>query len=127
MLEKENQLRLDMANDGTLETEVRLFIVMDLLSEGVITLKKAHELCTEMGLYSDHWVGVDAKATKVFEERMAEQPVDATIGSYTMDMESSEIVLSALAGEKMVKVRLQEKDVTNMKRWFDMSEKKEAE
>ena len=120
MLSKENQTHLDMANDGSLEKEVRLYTVMERVGQGVISLKKAHELCTEMNLYSGHWVGVDAKATEVFEERMTGKPVTATLGSYTMDSETSEIVLSALAGDRMVQMRLQESDVSSMKQWFDL-------
>lgn len=61
-MEKEMQI----IRNPKVETEVKLFLIMDLLHDKRITLKKSFELCTECGLFEDHWITVDNKVVKEF-------------------------------------------------------------
>lgn len=46
--------------------EVKLFCILALLHEEKISLHKAHELCTEVGLFSDHWMVIDTQTTEIW-------------------------------------------------------------
>lgn len=46
--------------------EIKLFCILNLLYEEEISLCKAYELCTEAGLFSDHWIVIDSQTTDVW-------------------------------------------------------------
>ena len=54
--------------DPTSNKEIQLFCILDLLYTECISLHKAHELCTEYGLFSEHWMGLGVKATELWEK-----------------------------------------------------------
>ena len=68
-LSKEQDILLGILSAEYVDRELKIFVTLELLHEGVITLKKAHELFAEMGVYSDNWVGMDARVTELFEDR----------------------------------------------------------
>lgn len=58
----------EVITDKTLDNkEVKLFCILTLLHTGDISLKKAYELCTEVGLFSDHWMVIDTQATEIWK------------------------------------------------------------
>lgn len=63
---------LTIVTSEQIDVDVRLFVVLNLLHSGEISLKKAYELCTEIGVFTEHWVGVDARlveAARLVEEK----------------------------------------------------------
>lgn len=72
MLSKEDKILLDFIYDSSVDMELKVFMVLELVGEGRITLKKGHELLEAIGVYSDHWVGLDARVTSMYEDRYAE-------------------------------------------------------
>jgi hypothetical protein len=64
---KEKKWRFEIITDKNLDNkEIKLFCILNLLHEEEISLHKAHELCTEAGLFSDHWMVIDAQATEIW-------------------------------------------------------------
>lgn len=72
MLSKEDKILLDFIYESSVDMELKVFMVLELVGEGRITLKKGHELLEEIGVYSDHWVGLDARVTDMYEDRCVE-------------------------------------------------------
>ena len=72
MLSKEDKILLDFIYDSSVDMELKVFMVLELVGEGRITLKKGHELLGEIGVYSDHWVGLDARVANMYEDRYTE-------------------------------------------------------
>lgn len=54
--------------DENVDKEIKLFCILQLLHDEYISLHKAHELCTEIGLFSDHWITIDAKTTGIWQK-----------------------------------------------------------
>jgi hypothetical protein len=50
------------------DKEIKLFCILELLYHEDISLHKAQELCTEVGLFSDHWMVVDAKIMDIWQD-----------------------------------------------------------
>jgi hypothetical protein len=66
--EMELQVKKELLSDYTAiirnkqtNKELKLFAILELLHEEIISLHKAHELCTECGLFSDHWMFVQSE------------------------------------------------------------------
>lgn len=68
-LSKETITNLEVIKDKNVSTEVKAYIVLELLHNKEITLKKTKELFTEIGVFSDHWMAIDAKAVESFVEK----------------------------------------------------------
>ncbi len=62
------KISLDVMTDSSADIEVRVFLILELLHAGYISLKKAMELCTEFEIFSNHWTTVDAKTTGLWEK-----------------------------------------------------------
>jgi hypothetical protein len=54
--------------DKDTDKEVKLFFIIQLLNDEDISLYKAYELCTEGGLFSEHWIEIDAKALEYWQK-----------------------------------------------------------
>lgn len=72
LLSKEDKILLDFLYDSSVDMELKVFMVLELVGEGRITLRKGHELLGEIGVYSEHWVGLDARVTDMYEDRYAD-------------------------------------------------------
>jgi hypothetical protein len=59
---------IKIISDTPVDKEIKLFCILDLLHNEAISIHKAHELCTEVGLFSDEWVVIDAKVSEVWEK-----------------------------------------------------------
>ena len=59
---------LKVIADKKATKEIKIFLILELMGERLITTRKAHELCEEYGLYKNGWVGVDAKTVKLWEK-----------------------------------------------------------
>lgn len=59
---------MDMLEDVTVNQDIKLLIILELLHAGDITLRKAKELCEQQGLFSKSWVAIDADATDIFDK-----------------------------------------------------------
>jgi hypothetical protein len=58
--------------DKDVDKETKLFAILFLLHDDHISLHKAHELCTEYGLFSDHWMTLDAWMAENFHNYYSE-------------------------------------------------------
>ncbi|HEY8445117.1 MAG TPA: hypothetical protein VIK94_03190 [Bacilli bacterium] len=67
---KDLEIRLEILKMPNVEQEVKLLHILEMTYYGDISLVKAKELCAECGLFSDHWIDVDAKATDIFLEQL---------------------------------------------------------
>lgn len=56
----------DILKDQDVNKEIKLFIILDLLHDETISLHKAQELCTECGLFSNHWMNIDVQLTEIW-------------------------------------------------------------
>jgi len=57
-----------MLNDNDMSKEMKLFIILDLLHEEDISLHKAHELCTENGIFSKYWIELENECIPIFQK-----------------------------------------------------------
>ena len=71
--EEQMEAIFKVLEDKEVEKEVKLSLILEMAYSGNVSLAKAKELCTETGLFSDHWVVVEAKATEVFSQYMTKQ------------------------------------------------------
>lgn len=55
------------------DKEVKLFLILYLLHNKSISLRKAYELCTEIKLFSTSWTKIDVKVAdiwgKIYKEK----------------------------------------------------------
>lgn len=59
---------MDMLDDASVNQDIKLLIILDLLHAGDITLRKAKELCEQQGLFSKSWMAIDADLTDIFDK-----------------------------------------------------------
>lgn len=67
-MDKSYQTYMTIIKDKHINKEIKIFIIMELLHSEKIGIKAAYELCTEVGIFSEHWVGLDAKTTELYEK-----------------------------------------------------------
>lgn len=60
----EHDIIMDKSID---DNEIKLYLILNLLYEEKISLNKAFELCTEIGIFNNHWIEIDAKITKIWQ------------------------------------------------------------
>ena len=61
MSDKIFETNMKIIEDKDIDKEIKLFCILDLLYDEEISLHKAYELCTEVGLFSDHWITIDSE------------------------------------------------------------------
>lgn len=71
MRSKEVETNFKVLKDENVEKEVKVFLILSMLGNDEISLNKAKELCTECGIFSDHWIAIDAQATDIFSKTYA--------------------------------------------------------
>lgn len=54
--------------DKDVDKEIKLFCILQLLHDECISLSKSLELCTEIGLFSEHWVAIDEKVINIWQK-----------------------------------------------------------
>lgn len=64
------QAQMNMVENEEIDKEVKLLIILELLYHEEISLVKAKELCTQIGLLSGHWGSVDGRATELFSKSL---------------------------------------------------------
>lgn len=55
----------NILHNKEVDNEIKLFTILHLLHYEYISIHKAHELCTEIGLFSDHWMAIEDKFLKL--------------------------------------------------------------
>lgn len=60
----EHDIIMDKSID---DNEIKLYLILNLLHEEKISLNKAFELCTEISIFNNHWIEIDAKITKIWQ------------------------------------------------------------
>lgn len=73
MQDKLFKTNMKMLNDTTVEKDVKTYLILTMYANQEITLNKAKELFTEVGVFSEHWIAVDAKTTELFSKRYEEE------------------------------------------------------
>lgn len=73
MQDKLFKTNMEMLNDTTVEKDVKTYLILTMYANQEITLNKAKELFTEVGVFSEHWISVDAKTTELFSKRYEEE------------------------------------------------------
>lgn len=63
------ETHMNMLEDETIDNEVKLLLIFELFKNGSIGINTALEFCTKLGLFSEHWAVLDAKATEIFKKR----------------------------------------------------------
>lgn len=67
-MDKDTQVAFKIFSDEAVDKEVKLMIILNLLHDEKISLKKAYEMCEEIGLFSNSWIIVDAKFVEFWEK-----------------------------------------------------------
>jgi hypothetical protein len=67
-LDKYTSTAFKILEDETVDKDVKLYLILDLLHDNKISLQKAYELCEENGIFSDYKIVIDAKTIEIWEE-----------------------------------------------------------
>lgn len=67
-MSKETKIKLSMIEDEKIAKEIKVLLLLEMVHQEEIGITKAKELCTEAGIFSEHWMAVDAKATDIYEK-----------------------------------------------------------
>lgn len=68
---KETLVKFQILEDKEVDKEVKLLLILEMLHQKEIDITKAKELCTEIGIFSEHWLIVDTKANEIFQKYYA--------------------------------------------------------
>ena len=60
----------NILKDEKVGQDIKTYIILTMYANNEITLNKAKELFTEVGVFSEHWMEVDGKATNLFMKEM---------------------------------------------------------
>lgn len=70
MNDKVLEANFNILKDETVGTDIKTYIILTMYANDEITLNKAKELFTEIGVFTEHWMAVDGEATKIFMKQM---------------------------------------------------------
>jgi len=70
MKDKTFETNMEILKDTTVENEVKTYVILEMYANQEITLHKAKELFTEIGVFTEHWMAVDGEATNLFIKHM---------------------------------------------------------
>ncbi|MFS0643780.1 hypothetical protein [Siminovitchia sp. 179-K 8D1 HS] len=65
MLDRLFDAQCKIIEDPEVNLEIKLLLILELSYNGEISLAKAKELCSEVGLFSEYYMAVDDKATSL--------------------------------------------------------------
>jgi hypothetical protein len=74
MGEKQFEANMMIIEDPNVEREIKASLILELVYHGEISLNRAKELFTETGIFSDHWMAIDGKATELFSKTISTLP-----------------------------------------------------
>lgn len=67
-MDKYTSTAFKILDDETVDKDIKLYLILDLLHDNKMSLRRAYELCEKNGIFSDYWIVVDAKAIEIWEE-----------------------------------------------------------
>lgn len=67
-MDKTVKTNLQLLQGTNMSLECKVYTIITMLDERQISLGKARELLKSMGVFSKHWIEIDAEVTSLFEE-----------------------------------------------------------
>lgn len=67
-MDKTVKTNLQLLQDANMSLECKLYTIITMIDDRQISLGKARELLGSIGVFSRHWIEIDAEVTTLFEE-----------------------------------------------------------